>query len=193
MNWYIVLAHPNPASFTHAVCRAFVQGLEAAGAGWDTNDLYATGFNPVMAGDDFNQFSAQGPLPDDVLAEQDRLRRAQALSLIYPVWWNEAPAMLKGWIDRVLTKGFAYDVTDEGIFQPLLKLKKVLIFNTADNPYEVLESTGLNAAARLTKAEGTFRFCGVPEVEHRILGSVASDEAGRKRFLEEAVRCGRQG
>ena len=193
MNWYIVLAHPNPVSFTHAVGRALVQGLEAAGAGWELNDLYASGFNPVMAGEDFNQFSEDGPLPGDVLDEQARLGRADALALIYPVWWNEAPAMLKGWIDRVLSKGFAYDVTDEGAFRPLLKLKKVLILNTADNPGELLESSGLNAAARLTKAEGTFRFCGVPEVEHRILGAVSSDEAGRKRFLEEAARCAARG
>ncbi len=193
MNWYIVLAHPNPASFTHAVGRAFMQGLEQAGADWELNDLYASGFDPVMAGDDFNQFTTDGPLPGDVLAEQARLGRAHALALIYPVWWNEAPAMLKGWIDRVLSKGFAYDITADGTFQPLLKLRKVLILNTADNPNELLESSGLNAAARLTKAEGTFRFCGVPDVEHRILGAVSSDEAGRRRFLEEATRCAKQG
>jgi NAD(P)H dehydrogenase (quinone) len=193
MNWYIVLAHPNSASLNHRVCQAFIQGLEQAGAAWELNDLYASGFNPVMAGSDFNQFTGDGPLPADVLAEQARLGRSDALALIYPVWWNEAPAMLKGWIDRVLSKGFAYDVTAEGAFQPLLKLKKLLILNTADNPAELLESSGLNAAARLTKAEGTFRFCGASQIEHRILGAVSSDEAGRKRFLEEATRCGNQG
>ncbi len=111
MRWYIILAHPNPGSFNHAVCHALVEGLEQAGANYEANDLYATGFNPIMAGDDFNQF----------------------------------------------------------------------------------EDIGLNAAARLTKADGTFAFCGAAEVDHRILGEVSSDENGRRRFLDEVKALGKLG
>lgn len=144
-----------------------------------------------MAGDDFNQFSSQGPLPSDVLAEQARVRLADCLALIYPVWWNEAPAILKGWLDRVLSKGWAYDVTAGGEFSALLKLKKVIIFNTADNPTELLEETGLNSAARQTKDAGTFGFCGVDTVEHYILGNVDTDEAARLAFLQKVRDIGR--
>jgi NAD(P)H dehydrogenase (quinone) len=186
MNWYILLAHPNPGSFNHAVCHAFVEGLDQAGVSYEVNDLYATGFKPIMAGDDFNQFEDEGVLPADVLAEQAKVQGADCLALIYPVWWNEAPAILKGWFDRILSKGWAYDITENGEFRPLLKLKKVLILNTADNPLQLLEDIGLNAAARLTKADGTFTFCGAAEIDHRILGEVSSDEDGRKRFLTEA-------
>ncbi len=193
MNWYILLAHPNCQSFNHAVCNAFIEGLEQTGAVYELNDLYASGFNPVMAGDDFNQFNDQGEMPADILAEQAKINSADCLALIYPVWWNEAPAILKGWLDRVLSKGYAYDITPEGKFTPLLKLKKLLIFNTADNPAALLENSGLNSAARLTKAEGTFQFCGVSEVVHHILSKVSSDEAGRKRFLKKATDYGRSG
>ena len=193
MQWYILLAHPNPASFNHAVCRAFVKGLETAGAANDVNDLYTSGFNPLMAGDDFNQFIEGKKLPPDVLSEQARVEKADGLVMIYPVWWNETPAILKGWIDRVLSKGWAYDVTPDGRFVTLLRLKRVIIFNTADNPAELLEKTGLNNAARLTKDAGTFGFCGVKTVEHHILGSVGSDEAGRLAFLEKALEIGRTG
>ena len=127
MNWYILLAHPNPASFNHAVCNAFVEGLKQAGAAYRVNDLYASGFNPLMAGDDFNQFEDGGVLPEDVLAEQTAVEGSDGLALIYPVWWNEAPAILKGWLDRVLSKGWAYDISAEGEFQSLLTLKKVVI------------------------------------------------------------------
>ena len=65
--------------------------------------------------------------------------------------------------------------------------------NTADNPLELLEEIGLNAAARLTKADGTFGFCGVAEVDHRILGEVSSDEDGRKRFLKKVRDLGKSG
>ena len=190
MNWYILLAHPNPASFNHAVCRALLEGLQEAGAYYEVNDLYATGFNPLMAGEDFNQFEDGGRLPADVLAEQAKVDRADCLALIYPVWWNDVPAVLKGWLDRVLSKGWAYDITADGHFMPLLKLKKVIILNTADNPLELLEAVGLNDAARLTKAEGTFAFCGAVDIDHRILGEVSSDERGRRRFLQEVKKIG---
>jgi NAD(P)H dehydrogenase (quinone) len=193
MNWYVLLAHPNPESFNHAVCNALVEGLDHAGVSYEVNDLYASRFNPLMAGDDFNQFEDGGALPADVLGEQAKVDRADCLALIYPVWWNEAPAILKGWFDRILSKGWAYDITADGDFRPLLKLKKVVILNTADNPLELLEKIGLNAAARLTKADGTFTFCGVAEVDHRILGEVSSDEDGRKRFLKGVRDLGKSG
>ncbi|MEN8243858.1 MAG: NAD(P)H-dependent oxidoreductase [Thermodesulfobacteriota bacterium] len=191
MRWYVLLAHPNTESFNHAVCRAFVHGLDDAGAKVDVNDLYASRFNPIMAGKDFNQFVEDGTLPADILAEQAKVDRADGLALIYPVWWNEAPAILKGWIDRVLSKGWAYDVTPAGEFLALLKLKKVIIFNTADNPSTLLEETGLNNATRLTKDAGTFGFCGVKTVQHHILGDVGSDNAARLAFLKKAGDIGR--
>ena len=193
MKWYILLAHPNKSSFNHAVCRAFVEGLKKAGADYEINDLYVTGFNPLLAGDDFNQFEDNGILPADILSEQAKVDRADGLAMIYPVWWNEAPAILKGWFDRVLSKGWAYDISDDGEFKALLKIKKVVILNTADNPIELLEDIGLNAAARLTKADGTFTFCGAAEIDHRILGEVSSNEEGRMQFLQEVQELGASG
>ena len=128
-----------------------------------------------------------------MLTEQKRVDDVDCLALIYPVWWNEAPAVLKGWFDRVFSKGWAYDISAEGKFKPLLKLEKIVILNTADNPIELLEDIGLNAAARLTKAEGTFLFCGASEIDHRIIGEVSSDEQGRKRFLQEVEALGQSG
>lgn len=193
MRWYILIAHPLPGSFNHALCEALTQGLTEGGAAFEVNDLYASRFDPVMAGEDFNQFSNQGPLPEDVLREQTKVNRAECLALIYPVWWNDAPAILKGWMDRVLTKGWAYDISKEGNIIPLLQLKKVVILNTAGNAPSLNEDVGLNEAARLTKSLGTFGFCGVKSVDHRILDNVMTDEEGRKRFLQEARGLGQSG
>ena len=135
MNWYILLAHPNPGSFNHAVCNALVEGLDQAGASYEVNDLYATGFNPMMAGDDFNQFEDGGILPADVLAEQAKVERADCLALIYPVWWNEAPAILKGWFDRILSKGWAYDITADGEFRVPAKIEKGRNFEYRRQPH----------------------------------------------------------
>ena len=125
MKWYVLLAHPNPGSFNHAVSSAFVEGLKETGAAYKVNDLYASGFNPLMAGDDFSQFEDGGVLPEDVVTEQEKVDAVDGLALIYPVWWNEAPAILKGWFDRVLSRGWAYDISAEGEFNALLKLTTV--------------------------------------------------------------------
>ncbi len=193
MKWYILVAHPKGESFTQAVCEALKQGLTEAGTTFEVNDLYASKFNPVMGEEDFNQFTRHGRLPEDVLMEQKRVDQAESLALIYPVWWNEAPAILKGWLDRVLSKGWAYDINAQGEAVPLLKLQRVVILNTAGNSLMLNETGGLNAASRLTKGLGTFEFCGVSRVDHRILDNVMADEAGRKRFLQEVKQLGRSG
>jgi NAD(P)H dehydrogenase (quinone) len=192
MNWYVLLAHPNPASFNHAVALSFVAGIGEGGGEYRFNDLYQSGFDPLFKGEDFNQFESDRPQPADVVAEQAHLDWAQGLALIYPVWWNEAPAILKGWLDRVLAKGYAYEVFEDGSFEGRLRLSKVLILNTADNPLEILEEQGLNQAARLIKDVNTFGFCGVSDIEHHILGQVSTDEAGRIEFLNLARRLGRE-
>lgn len=191
MKWYVLVAHPNPKSFNHAVCRSLCAGILKGGGEYTLKDLYAENFDPLFRGQDFNQFSGQGALPDAVLAEQAQLDQAEALALIYPVWWNEAPAILKGWIDRVLSHGYAYKVYPDGRFEGLLTLKRVLILTTADNPLELLEEAGLNQAARLTKELGTFQFCGVKTVQHEVLGEVSSNQAAREAFLRKAAELGR--
>jgi NAD(P)H dehydrogenase (quinone) len=193
MRWYILVAHPLSGSFSHAVCEALTQGLTEAEAAFEVNDLYASRFDPVMGGEDLNQFSKEGPLLQDVLTEQAKVDAAECLALIYPVWWNDGPAILKGWMDRVLTKGWAYDIREEGEIVPRLRLKKVVILNTAGNPPSLNEAGGLNQAARLTKSLGTFGFCGVKSIDHRILDNVMADEEGRKGFLEEVRALGRSG
>jgi NAD(P)H dehydrogenase (quinone) len=193
MKWYVLLAHPNPKSFNHAVCRAFLDGLDEAGAPWTLNDLYAEGFDPVMGMADFRQFVPGGRIPPDVLAEQAKVENADALAMIYPVWWNEAPAILKGWIDRVLSHGWAYEMTPDGDFRPMLRLRHALVLNTADQPADLLEYSGVRGAARLTKNRGTLGFCGVDSVEHYILGSCSRDPEARAAFLEKARQLGREG
>ena len=165
-------------------------GPEDAGVTFEVNDLYASHFNPIMTMEDFNQFTGLGRLPEDVLSEQKKVDGAECIALVYPVWWNDGPATLKGWLDRVLAKGWAYEITPEGSFVPLLKLRKVVILNTAGNPADLNEGGGLNGAARLTKNLGTFRFCGVADIQHHILDDVMADETGRREFLERARRIG---
>ncbi|EOM77394.1 flavodoxin family protein [Rhodococcus rhodnii] len=117
-----VLAHPRQDSLNGHLFRA---GVEALSRDYDvaTSDLYAMGFDPVLGEDDLGEPAgrpgnlavlageayAQGRLQPEVEAEHAKLAAAELLVLQFPLWWYGPPAILKGWLDRVLTDGFAYD------------------------------------------------------------------------------------
>ena len=124
MNVLIVYAHPEPTSFNGAMKDVAIDTLTAAGHAVTVSDLYAMRFNAVAGADDFRGERADaatldiaaeqtracetGTLAPDILAEQDKVRRADLLILQFPMWWFGMPAILKGWADRVFARGFAY-------------------------------------------------------------------------------------
>lgn len=123
MNVFIVHAHPEPRSFCAAMCGTALEHLRAAGHQVLLSDLYAIGFNPVASSADFGQRrnpgylvyaleqrhgQESGTLAPDVRAEIDKLLWCDLLILNFPVFWFSTPAMLKGWIDRVLVSGLTY-------------------------------------------------------------------------------------
>ncbi|NLU70904.1 NAD(P)H-dependent oxidoreductase [Streptomyces sp. HNM0574] len=122
-----VFAHPEQRSLNASL---MADGLRVlAGEGHDTrvSDLYAMGWNPVLdapdvrrtpsdrrlyLGDEQERAWDAGELGADIRAEQDKLRWADGVVLHFPLWWHGPPAVLKGWFDRVFTKGFAFGVKD---------------------------------------------------------------------------------
>ncbi|VVP19297.1 NAD(P)H-dependent oxidoreductase [Pseudomonas fluorescens] len=123
MKVLIVHAHPEPKSFTAALRDQAVATLEAQGHEVQVSDLYAMNWNPVAGSDDFS--SRENPeylvyaleqrlgvksqsLAPDIQQELDKLLWADLLILNFPIFWFSAPAMLKGWIDRVLVSGICY-------------------------------------------------------------------------------------
>jgi NAD(P)H dehydrogenase (quinone) len=123
MQAHIVLAHPEPRSFNAHLANVARRSLEAAGWSVSLSDLYAMGFDPCERAEHYagrrqpERFDVQveqrhgsesGTLPAVVAAEIGRLDRADLLILQYPMWWHLPPAMLKGWLDRVLVYGEVY-------------------------------------------------------------------------------------
>jgi NAD(P)H dehydrogenase (quinone) len=107
---YVVYCHPNPESFTAAVRERAVSALEAGGHQVRVTDLYADGFEPAMSLQE--RQSHQEPTHQPELAEYiESLRWCDTLVFIYPTWWSGEPAMLTGWLDRVLLRGIAWDLT----------------------------------------------------------------------------------
>lgn len=147
MNVHIIYAHPNKESFTYEVLCAFIKGLEEAGCTYTLSDLYAMGFNPELSLEEYQResaYRADAPLSADVMAEQDKLNNADVWTFIYPVWWTDCPAKLKGWFDRVWTVGFAYQP------QTVKNAKKALVICAAGHTKEHLKETGCYQAMETT-------------------------------------------
>jgi len=111
MNIFIVYAHPSEDSFTSHARDNFIKGLEDAGHTYMLSDLYKMGFQTDISEAEYLRevnYNLDAPLPDDVIAEQNKINDSDAIVFIYPVFWTEAPAKLVGWFNRVWTYGFAY-------------------------------------------------------------------------------------
>lgn len=192
MQVLIVYAHPTPQSFNHAILESFTKGLAEAGHTYEVADLYAINFNPCLSGADFAQLMA-GKTPDDIRAQQEKISRADALVFIHPIWWFAPPAILKGWIDRVLSMGFAYSMDEkDGHPVGLLKNQKALIINTAGGTEEEAKMFGSSDALKKIEGDLMFKFCGITNVEQVIFYNVImTDDATRKGYLEQAKNLGK--
>ena len=187
MRHFVLYAHPDPRSFCHAILDTVVETLRGKGHEVRVSDLYAQGFDPILKGSDFEALQA-GKTPPDVKAEQDNVTWAEVITVVHPVWWTNMPAMLKGYIDRVLTLGFAYAFGPEGP-KGLLGNRKVVIFSTQGALNEVYDASGVTDAMKKASDIGIYSFCGMEVLEHKFFGGVTmTDDATRKGYLSEVKK-----
>ncbi len=168
----VVYAHPNPASYNHAVKEKVQSVLESEGYQVSVRDLYQLKFDPILTGEDFQGIKTGNPKAD-VKAEQAFIKEAGLLVFVFPIWWFNMPAVLKGYIDRVLSYGFGYTF-DAATHEPkgLLNGKKVIILNTTGGPQEAYEKNGLKDALAKTIDAGNFEFCGLKVIWHKYFYAV---------------------
>ena len=191
MKVYIIYTHPNPKSFNHAILESFTEGLTEAGHSFEISDLYADNFKAGLDSKDLEQIFS-GNIPDDIKCYQDKITAAEALVFIYPIWWIDCPALLKGWIDRVFLAGFAYRMDEPHIMIPLLKQRKALIINTAGGPWEEYRDKGWKDMIYKLMGDFILRTCGIQQVEHVIFHNVMiTDDNTRKGYLEQAYSLGK--
>ena len=187
MHHLIVYAHPNPASFNFAIRERVISVLKQKGQSVRLRDLYALRYDPVLQGDELEGLQ-QGRVSRDTAIEQEHVRWADVLIFIYPLWWAGMPAIARGYIDRVFSKGFAYDYGAEGL-KGLLSGKRVQLINTMGAPLAAYETSGiLKSMEQLTDQE-TFRFCGMEVIGHHYFGSVPTvTQEERVKMLDEVAR-----
>jgi len=142
MNILIVYAHPSKKSYTFQVLEKLKTVLDRSEFNVEISDLYTNNFKSALSEEEYEREGfgkTELPVPDDVLAEQEKIEKADCIIFLYPVWWSDCPAKLKGWFDRVYSVGYAY-----GQNETSRKMKTVplgLVICTAGHPNDFLNET----------------------------------------------------
>ncbi len=184
MKVVVIYAHPNPRSFNSAIAEVVKEELEKKNAEVRFKDLYAMKWNPVLNAGDFENIQ-KGTVSEDVKPEQADISWADTVIVICPVWWTSVPAILKGYIDRVFTYGFAYEYSATGP-KGMLNGKNALLLTTSGSDKATDQQTGMVKLITNSFVYGVFGFSGFGRCEHKHLYAVptASDDE-RKAMLSD--------
>jgi len=172
----IIYAHPNLGSLNHFFKQTILETLQESGEEIEVRDLYEINFNPVLSLNDMNG-QRMGKVAPEVHTEQDFITWADRIIFVYPIWWTGMPAIMKGYIDRVFSYGFAYRY-DNGVQKGLLTGKKTVIVNSHGKSNAEYEASGMDKALALTSDTGIFTYCGLDIQAHYYFDKAdrASDE-----------------
>jgi NAD(P)H dehydrogenase (quinone) len=154
MDVLVVCAHPRQDSYTHAVTEAAERGLRRADHDVTALDLYALGFAPAMSAAERAAYHGEEPLLDPMTREHAALvRRAEMLVFVYPTWWSGAPAILKGWLERVLVPGVAFRFDARGRVRPALThVRHIVGVSTYGAPWTYVKLLHDGGRRMLTRA-----------------------------------------
>lgn len=175
MRTAIVFNHPNEGSYCNAILNAVTTGLQKANHEIDLMHLDNDGFNPVMSKADLKAFVNHKPIDPQVTDYNIRLKEADHLIFIFPIWWDLMPAMTKGFIDRVLSPRVVYDHHPRGFgLVPLLKnLKSVTIITTMNKP-KIMYSLLIGNLIRKAMLRSVFKTMGYKNLNWISFTSVKS-------------------
>lgn len=191
MNVLIVLAQPDTASFSAAVAEAVRKGAESAGHTVEVANLVTEGFDPRELQPDLDRYHGKSPAPpEDVLREQARVDRADALVVVFPIYWWSMPAILKGWIDRVFIWDWAFKIAGGKVVGTMRDIP-VHVIGVGGGNDDGYEKHGYGVAFKTQIEHGIFRFCGLKRVDtHLLLESESANAAIREAHLKTAFGLG---
>jgi NAD(P)H dehydrogenase (quinone) len=186
----IIIGHPNPESFNHALAHRYAEAARQAGHAVEVLSLATLQFDPILR----MGYAAPQKLEPDLQAAQISILNADHLVVLFPSWWGSTPALLKGFIDRTFLPGFAFKYKKDSVWwDRLLSGRTGHLVVTMDTPWIYNWLVYGNANIRAMKA-ATFQFCGIKRVKVTTFDSVrSSTEARRTAWLEQMAQMGTQG
>lgn len=188
MKILLIVAHPHKASFNHAIAMACSRALGGNGHEVIAHDLYEEHFDPILP---YDEFARDAVLPAEVQRHCVEVSQADGIVIVHPNWWGQPPAILKGWVDKVIRPGVAYEFLEgdqgEGVPRGLLKARCAIIFNTS-NTATIRERTLFGDPLETIWRHCVFGLCGVPTVHRRMFNVVVTSSAAeRKGWLAEVA------
>jgi len=186
----VILGHPLRDSLCGALALAYVDGAREAGAQVELLELGALHFDPLLRAG----FAGDQPLEPDLAQAQCAIAAADELVFVHPTWWGGAPALLKGFVDRVFLPGFAFRYRADSPFpERLLKGKRARLLVTMDSPPWWFRWVTGQPGHRMLKT-AILEFCGVKPVTVHAFGPVrGSSPKRREAWLKQVRRLGEAG
>jgi NAD(P)H dehydrogenase (quinone) len=180
----VVVAHPSTESFCHALAGRAASGLAAAGHDVVVVDLYALGVRPHMSAEERHAYHGDSPILDPLIAEHAALvQTAETLVFVYPTWWSGLPAILKGWLERVMVPGvgFVLDERTNKVRPALRQVRHIVGISTYGSPHSYVRLVNDNGRRVITRA--LRMSCGF-RARTRWLGLYAIDTSTAARRTE---------
>lgn len=180
----IIYAHPYNKSYNHAILKNVVEELEDIGCNVDVIDLYKDNFSPSLSEKGLSLYR-QGKYADPMVGQyQKRLGQAHEIIFIFPVWWGTAPAILKGFIDKVFIEKWAFDTQGIMLEGRLVNIQKATIITTMNVSsliYNLFYSTAIKGVVKQM-----LKVCGIRRIKWIKLTKVGlSNEDKRKKWIEK--------
>jgi NAD(P)H dehydrogenase (quinone) len=185
----IINGHPDKQSLCSELAIKYKKGADLAGAECKLVNLADLEFNPSLS----NGYRKRTELEPDLLMMQQEILKAEHIVLVYPNWWGTYPALLKGFLDRILLPGFAFSYRENSVLtNKLLKGKTARLVVTMDSP-SWYYSLFLNSPGHTTMKKGILGFCGIKPVKVTSFGPVRnSAENKRKEWMQKVELLGKQ-
>ena len=188
MNLMILLAHPRLGSFNHALAHAAQAAALEDGHTSILHDIYAEQFPPLLPAD---EIPSDGNVPPLIERHVRELEASEGLVIVHPNWWGMPPAILTGWVDRVIRPGRAYRFEEgdsgEGVPIGLLTGKRVVVFNTTNTAPE-RERRVFGDPLEAIWRHCICGLCGIRDFERRVFGTVVTSTPDqRAAWLREAA------
>lgn len=188
MNIMVLLAHPDPASFNHAIADTACARIKENGHRLIFHDLYQEQFDPVLPA---GEIPTGAELPSGINAHCRDLADADGIVIIHPNWWGQPPAVLKGWVDRVIRPGVAYRFLEgdagAGIPVGLLKARSAVVFNTANTPAQ-REHNVFKDPLELLWNNCIFDLCGVSVFYREMFRVIVTSTPEKRKAWLNQVR-----
>jgi NAD(P)H dehydrogenase (quinone) len=179
----IILGHPNPGSFNHAIASAAAESLRRAGHDVILHDLCQEQFPPLYSAVELQKDAKLEPV---IARHCHEIAAAEGIIIVHPNWWGMPPAILKGWVDRVLRMDIAYRFVandkGEGVPVGLLQARSAIVFNTANTPDDREREIFGDPLEGLWK-KCIFDFCGVKNVQRRTFSIVVTSRLEEVRQI----------